>query len=86
SAAQGEPTLAEQGTAADAARRASATDHPLVRAILEAFPGARIGSVRDANTDAYGLPVQQTAMLDEAAVPEFAPLDAEPSDEMELDE
>ncbi len=56
STAQGEPTLAEQGNAADKARRASAADHPLVRAILDAFPGARIDSVHDATADAYGLP------------------------------
>ena len=52
----GEPTIAEQGQAADQGRRASAADHPLVRAILETFPGARIESVRDAGADAYGLP------------------------------
>ncbi len=56
STAPGEPTLAEQGNAADAARRATAADHPLVRAILDAFPGARIDSVHDATADAYGLP------------------------------
>ena len=56
SAEPGEPTLAEQGAAADAARRSAATEHPLVRAILDAFPGARIETVRDATADAYGLP------------------------------
>jgi DNA polymerase-3 subunit gamma/tau len=77
SAAEGEPTVAEQGSAADAARRTAAADHPLVRAIMDAFPGARIDTVHDATADAYGLP---------ADVPEFAPPDAEPSDEMEFDE
>ncbi len=52
----GEPTLAEQGSAADASRRAAAADHPLVRAILAAFPGARIETVHDETADAYGLP------------------------------
>ncbi len=52
----GEPTLAEQGSAADASRRAAAADHPLVRAILAAFPGARIEAVHDETADAYGLP------------------------------
>jgi DNA polymerase-3 subunit gamma/tau len=75
STAEGEPTVAEQGTAADAARRTAAADHPLVRAIMEAFPGARIDTVHDTTADAYGLPT--------AEVPEA---DAEPSDEMELDE
>ncbi len=78
SAAEGEATVAEQGTAADTARRTAAADHPLVRAIMDAFPGARIDTVHDASADAYGLPA-----ID---MPEFAPLDAEPSDEMEFDE
>ena len=73
STAEGEATVAEQGTAADAARRTAAADHPLVRAIMDAFPGARIDTVHDAAADAYGLPT-----IDEP--------EAEPSDEMELDE
>ncbi|HEY1934639.1 MAG TPA: DNA polymerase III subunit gamma/tau [Acetobacteraceae bacterium] len=89
STAPGEPTLAEQGNAADAGRRAAAADHPLVRAILEAFPGARIDTVHDASVDAYGLPADtaaSAAAADDADLPEFAPPDAEPSDEMEPDE
>ncbi len=73
STAEGEPTVAEQGTAADTARRTAAADHPLVRAIMDAFPGARIDTVHDTAADAYGLPTIE--------VP-----DAEPSDEMEFDE
>jgi DNA polymerase-3 subunit gamma/tau len=73
STAEGEPTVAEQGTAADTARRTAAADHPLVRAIMDAFPGARIDTVHDTAADAYGL-----TTVDEP--------DAEPSDEMELDE
>ena len=73
STAEGEATVAEQGTAADAARRTAAADHPLVRAIMDAFPGARIDTVHDAAADAYGLPT-----IDEP--------EAEPSNEMELDE
>jgi len=80
----GEATLAEQGTAADAARRSAAGDHPLVRAIMAAFPGARMDTVHDASTDVYGLPA--TPLSDEPDMPEFAPLDAEPADEMEIDE
>ncbi len=59
SAEPGEPTLAEQSRAADAARRSAVADHPLVRAILDAFPGARIEQVRDRRLDAYGLPPAQ---------------------------
>ncbi len=54
--AAGEPTLAEQGNAADQARRRTAADHPLVQAIMATFPGARIEAVRDPGADAYGLP------------------------------
>jgi DNA polymerase III subunit gamma/tau len=73
SAAPGEATLAEQGSVADSARRSAAGDHPLVRAIMAAFPGARIDTVHDSGADAYGLPAEP------------AP-DAEPYEEMELDE
>ncbi len=40
SAAPGEPTLGEQEQSADTSRRHAAAEHPLVRAILDAFPGA----------------------------------------------
>ena len=53
----GEPTLAEQGDAADHARRANAAHHPMVVAILQAFPGAKIEAVTDTATDRYGLPM-----------------------------
>jgi DNA polymerase-3 subunit gamma/tau len=56
--AGGEPTLAEQAEAGDAQRRAEAADDPLVRAILDAFPGARIEAVHDPALDAYGLPAE----------------------------
>ncbi len=75
SAAGGEPTVAEQGNAADAARRIAAADHPLVRAIMEAFPGARIDTVHDTAADAYGLPATDAADAE-----------ATDDDEMEPDE
>jgi DNA polymerase-3 subunit gamma/tau len=81
SAADGTPTLADQGSAADAARRSAAADHPLVRAIMEAFPGARIDQVHDTTTDAYGLPMQQLTTTTEDAPP-----DMDFSDEMENEE
>ncbi len=71
SAAEGTPTLADQGSAADAARRSAAADHPLVRAIMEAFPGARIDQVHDTTTDAYGLPMQQLTPTTEDASPDI---------------
>ncbi len=78
SAAAGQPTLAEQGSAADTARRTAAAGHPLVRAILEAFPGARIEAVHDSRADAYGLTAAPVlGGVAEFAGPEFAPPDAE---------
>jgi DNA polymerase-3 subunit gamma/tau len=47
SSATGEPTLAEQSAAEDAARRASAAQDPLLKAALAVFPGAKILAVRD---------------------------------------
>ncbi len=82
----GEPTLAAQGQAADTARRDEAAMHPLVRAILDAFPGARIAGVTDSRADVYGLVDETTMLVDEPAMleegdgREFAPLDADDED------
>jgi DNA polymerase-3 subunit gamma/tau len=77
----GEATIADQGNAADTARKTEAADHPLVRAILAAFPGARIETVHDKTADAYGLPAAVPDM------PDFAPQDAPYFDDepMEID-
>jgi DNA polymerase-3 subunit gamma/tau len=80
SAAPGEPTLAEQGSAADGARRAAAAEHPLVKAILDAFPGARIEAVHDSRADAYGL-IDAPALGGEPEGLEFAPPDADYADD-----
>jgi DNA polymerase-3 subunit gamma/tau len=80
SAAPGEPTLAEQADSADQARRADAADHPLVRAILEAFPGAAIDRVQDSSLDAYGLDAPTQVLGGEPDMPEFAPDYAEFAD------
>ncbi|GGC79898.1 DNA polymerase III subunit gamma/tau [Chelatococcus reniformis] len=50
SSGPGEPTLAERARAADHERRSDAAAHPLVRAVLERFPGAQIVNVREAPT------------------------------------
>ncbi|MBI5162694.1 MAG: DNA polymerase III subunit gamma/tau [Magnetospirillum sp.] len=47
-----EPTLAEQAAAAETRRREDAAAHPLVKAVLAAFPGAAIEAVRDIAGDA----------------------------------
>jgi len=82
STAAGEPTIGAQGQAADDARRGVAADHPLVRAIMAAFPGARIETVRDDTVDAYCLAPATAAAFDgpDFAPPDFAPPDAEAAD------
>ena len=84
SAATGEPTIAEQGNAADTARQTAAADHPLVRAILEAFPGARIDTVHDKTADAYGLPaaIRRSLTCRNSRRPDAEYFDEEP---MEID-
>ena len=47
----GEPTLVQQEEARADARLRRAAEHPLVRAALDAFPGARIQAVRDRIAD-----------------------------------
>jgi DNA polymerase-3 subunit gamma/tau len=77
---EGEPTLAEQGRSAETDRREAARGHPLVQAILAAFPGATIEAVRDATADDYGLPLTPAAATAEPDDPEardFAPPEAE---------
>jgi DNA polymerase III subunit gamma/tau len=46
----GEPTLREQSDARQAALRAEVMGHPLVRAVLDSFPGAIIERIRDVET------------------------------------
>jgi DNA polymerase-3 subunit gamma/tau len=47
SQAEGEPTLAEQDAQRASALRNEVATHPLVRAVLETFPGATIAAVRE---------------------------------------
>ena len=81
----GDATLAEQGDAADRARRDTASEHPLVRAIMAAFPGATMIAVRDPGADPYGLPAQGAA-LGEADAPGYTDDDelVEPPDFMDI--
>ena len=80
----GEPTLAEQADAGDASRRDAAAAHPLVQAILTAFPGAKIAAVNDTRLDAYGL-LPEPADATPADMPDFAPDDADYVDELPED-
>ncbi|MEN3166996.1 DNA polymerase III subunit gamma/tau [Gluconobacter sp. OJB] len=86
SSAPGDPTLDEQGAEAVAINQASVEEHPLVLAILKAFPGAKIGEVQDHSLDEYGLPPEITVPLTDDEPPdlEFAPLDADFLDEDDL--
>ncbi len=47
SAEDGAPTLAEQTTAEAKSRRAEVAENPVVRAVLDAFPGAEVREIRD---------------------------------------
>jgi DNA polymerase-3 subunit gamma/tau len=47
SQAAGEPTLEQQQQTRDSERQSEVAGHPLVRAVLEAFPGATIAAVRE---------------------------------------
>jgi DNA polymerase-3 subunit gamma/tau len=58
----GAPTLKEQAQAAEAEMRRRAAEHPLVKAVLEAFPGATIDAVRDLTAQA-----KEESAADEAA-------------------
>jgi DNA polymerase-3 subunit gamma/tau len=72
--APGQPTLAEQSATAEAGRREMARSHPMVMAILAAFPGATLDEVRDDAVDHYGLKAEPMPDM-----PDFAPPDAEPA-------
>jgi len=74
--AEGEPTLAEQGRHAAGERLAVASAHPLVQAVLLAFPGAQVGEVRDDSLDDYGLAPLDLPEADADMGPDFAPPDA----------
>ena len=52
----GAPTLAEQRKAAKAARMESVMQAPMVRAVLDRFPGAEITAVRDAAAEDIAAP------------------------------
>jgi DNA polymerase-3 subunit gamma/tau len=47
SSAEGEPSLRQQEESRDRALRNEVAEHPLVRAVLETFPGATIAAVRE---------------------------------------
>lgn len=60
---EGAPTLRVQAEERDASLRNEAARHPLVRAVLETFPGARIDAVRELDTPE---PAPETETIDSA--------------------
>lgn len=74
----GEPTLAEQEQAEDSARRAHAQAHPLVQAVLLAFPGAVLNDVREAAP-----PVVEADPVAEEAAEGYVTDDVDPLDELD---
>jgi DNA polymerase-3 subunit gamma/tau len=66
---EGAPTLAEQAEAREASLRNEAAQHPLVRKVLETFPGARIEAVREiaaAEAAAAAMSVEEPGEGDES--------------------
>ena len=55
----GAPTLAEQKKAAKAARHERVLQEPLVRAVLDRFPGAEIVAVRDVIAEDVAAPMPE---------------------------
>jgi DNA polymerase-3 subunit gamma/tau len=48
---EGQPTLADQRAKAQAAEKSEVSEHPLVKAVMEAFPGAEISDVRHPDSE-----------------------------------
>ena len=74
----GEPTLAEQEQAEETARRAHAQAHPLVQAVLTAFPGAVLDGVRE-----VAPPVVEADPASDEAAEGYATDDVDPLDELD---
>jgi len=68
SGAPGEPTLSEQERNAKTQAREEAARHPVVRAVLDTFPGAEISEVRNL---AEPEPVSDGTLADEAGESDF---------------
>ncbi|MCA8908973.1 MAG: DNA polymerase III subunit gamma/tau [Rhodospirillaceae bacterium] len=85
----GEPTLAEQQKAADAEALVAAAEHPLVRATLDTFPGARLNKIVqvfdvDAEAAASGDPAGDPD--DDTAAADDPPSDPDPQETREHEE
>ena len=65
-----QPTLAEQESQAEQLRRDDAANHPLVQAVLTAFPGAAVTAVRDLTSADADSETDDDAVLDIAFDPD----------------
>jgi DNA polymerase-3 subunit gamma/tau len=74
--AGGAPTLSEQAETAKSERQGAAAAHPLIRAVLDAFPGAAIEAVRDLERAG---PAPSADGVDEAG----EPMDGDPEETSE---
>ncbi len=70
SQAEGAPTLEQQDQSRDSEMKSQVAAHPLVRAVLDAFPGATIAAVRDRFVAAEPAAEETLATDDEAAASE----------------
>ena len=77
SGAPGDPTLAEQDAATGEARLEAAAQHPLVRAILDAFPGAKLAAAEEEAEAPAPLSGETEPDLPEFALPDALPADAD---------
>ena len=68
-----QPTLAEQEVNAETRRRQDAAEHPLVKAVLSAFPGATIEAVRDLEPESSADAQTDELELDPGLDPEMFP-------------
>ncbi len=80
--APGEPTLAAQDDAQSLATRLDAGEHPLIQAVLEAFPGAVLRSI---DRDEPVVVSSGPEAVDDEAAPGFASPDTRDMDMMEID-
>jgi DNA polymerase-3 subunit gamma/tau len=70
SQAEGAPTLEQQEGARDSERRSVVAEHPLVRAALDAFPGATIAAVRERFAAAEPAREDEAGVVDDPAASE----------------
>ncbi|MGL4812725.1 MAG: DNA polymerase III subunit gamma/tau [Beijerinckiaceae bacterium] len=81
---EGAPTLRAQKAEAEQANRSSAAQYPVVRALLDAMPGAEIVAVRDIAPEPYAdpAPLPAAAINTETGDLEYLPVDDYTDDDL----